>query len=314
MTNSTALQDLFGTKEMARYNSIHFVLAGIYFMLFIFSILFFVRLLRHTHMTFSWQRFFHPTLSLGCIIRSAFFTLQPFIATGVIEVPQRLNLFLNLLPTYLFFACYLIILFLWAEIYHKSAWRSRSAHYFRPLYLGIVAFIFLVVFILEALDWAHKQPPLTIEQQRYPLNVGVYQTSISLFALFLYSCVGLGFLIYGLMVWRAVAQRSSFATESSGQHIKHKVVFLTVLINICFFSRIGLITWALIITSPSTWWWFDGSYFLALEVVPLVLMLMVLHSTPKRKQLETGNSSGNGHAPGETTPLVNEDRRTSTLS
>lgn len=33
----------------------------------------------------------------------------------------KLNLYINLLPTFPFLTCYIIILFLWAEIFHSTA-------------------------------------------------------------------------------------------------------------------------------------------------------------------------------------------------
>lgn len=37
------------------------------------------------------------------------------------KMDPKLNLYINLLPTFPFLTCYIIILFLWAEIFHSTA-------------------------------------------------------------------------------------------------------------------------------------------------------------------------------------------------
>eukprot|EP01132_Coremiostelium_polycephalum_P008604 gene8604-10592_t len=41
-----------------------------------------------------------------------------------------------------------------------------------------------------------------------------------------------------------------------------------------------------------TWWWFDGFYYLSLEIVPLCIMLYLLRMNRKRFRHSSNNTSG----------------------
>ncbi|PRP88145.1 hypothetical protein PROFUN_04236 [Planoprotostelium fungivorum] len=316
---------LFSTEDFTKYDTVHFILAASYIGLSCLSAVLFIRLLRTPSLTFSWQRIFHPILGLGSFVRAVFFVLQPFVVTCILDLDQWINNFLNVIASFFFVCCYLILLFLWVEIYHKAAWKARSARYFKPLFLGIVVTIFIVLFILQGLDriMRHGQREETWMKQ-YPIFTGEYQIAIVFFLVLLYISIGIGepharkyaegsgFLVYGVMVWRAVTTRSS-AGPSTRRQIKQKIVSLTVIINICFMIRAALIifeiqeviTYGLQQPKNMTAWYWDAPLYLILEVVSLLGILWILRSAPKKREESTSSPNHSNTTPNETTPLVN---------
>lgn len=56
---------------------------------------------------------FLPPLFSGPAVRMAFFLVQPFVMEKQIHIPNKVNMLMNSMPSWLFFTDYLIVLFLW---------------------------------------------------------------------------------------------------------------------------------------------------------------------------------------------------------
>jgi hypothetical protein len=53
------------------------------------------------------------TRIFAIIVRGTWCVLQPFVLESMMDLPNILNLVLQTLPSFLFFSCYLIVLFMW---------------------------------------------------------------------------------------------------------------------------------------------------------------------------------------------------------
>jgi len=271
------------------YDVVHFVLAFLYMVLFIVSLGVVIRLIRQNNFSARWQKFFHPLLLSGCFARVVFFLLQPFIMEGVMKVDNRLNFFMNTLSSFFFFSDYLIILFLWAEIYHNAhAINHVQIEKLRPIFLALTFAMYCVVAVLYAVDFIHMKPDYSTVSN----NANYIEVAVSLFCTAIYLLTSIGFLVYGLRIYYKF-QSVPAATKSRNQVLR-RIQIITLLVTSCFIVRIGIIIWGAT-TNLSAHWWFDGLYFTFLELVPLFLMLYTLHGDSRRSKTPQG----------ETSPLLN---------
>lgn len=94
--------------------------------------------------------FLKSTIFLGCLVRATFFSLAAFIRENMVNLSNR-DVILNSLPSFLFFSVYLIILFLWAEIYHSDS--QKKVENFMPAIFVVISCIqYGALFVLYTLD------------------------------------------------------------------------------------------------------------------------------------------------------------------
>jgi hypothetical protein len=272
-----------------RYDIVHWVLAVIYFLLFLISLGVVGRLIRKNHWNLRWQKVFHPLFWGGCLIRSVFFLLAPFIMENTVVLDNKVNVVLNTLPTYFFFSDYLIILFLWAEIYHYAQEKEApTIQRLQPIFFGVNIVMYVILGILYALDWI-----LNRDHEYFPIAMAANteQRIIWIFGVAIYTFTSVGFLVYGARIYYKFSRLPTYSPKR--QRVLRKIQIITVLVSLCFIIRVVIIILGSVIWSWSEYWWLDGAYFFLLEVVPLLMMLQLLHGEdPKKPRIADGETAG----------------------
>ena len=121
-------------------------------------------------------------------------------------ISNRTDLFLNLFPSCLFFACYMVLLFLWVELYHyplRSGGGMRIHHLRVHLWfaLGAMVGIFLVLFLVDALLFPSGWVPISS-----PANIVERVLILYLATLYVVCCAA--FTIYGGLVLVPLCRKS----------------------------------------------------------------------------------------------------------
>jgi len=212
----------------------------------------------------------------GCLIRATFFGLQPFIMENEVRIDNKLNLILNTLPSFLFFANYLIILFLWAEIYHYAHEESHvGIEKLQPIFAIATGLMYSVVAILYLLDFILYPPHyLNVSESSNPVESAIY-----LFGVAMYTVTSIGFILYGIRIYFKFSSVPIYT--NTRKQVLRKIQVISMLVSFCFITRSGLIILGILV-NMSGFWWFDGVYYFFLELVPLVLMLQLLHGDSRR--------------------------------
>lgn len=90
---------------------------------------------------------------LGSTMRGCWAVFDPMMLNNVILISNRLDLFLNLFPSAIFFCCYIVLLFVWIEVYHYPRASGLRIYHLRVhlwVVTGAMIGIFLVLFLV---DW-----------------------------------------------------------------------------------------------------------------------------------------------------------------
>jgi len=283
-----------------KYDVVHFVLSGLYLILFLICFTIVVRLVSKGNWNLRWQKFFHPVLMLGCLIRATFFILQPFLMENVIKVSNQTNVVLNTFPSFLFFSNYLIILFLWAEIYHYAHDASRvGIERLKPIFLIMTLSMYSVVALLYALDYLiYKR-----DYKSVAWTTNLIEGCIYIFGVSIYAFTSIGFILYGIGIRFKVSSMPVYTTTR--RQVLRKVQTISMLVSLAFITRSAIIALG-VFYNLSSYWWFDGVYFSVLELVPLVMMLNILHGD-SRKTAKVVNSKSVGSF------LLEKETETTTL-
>jgi hypothetical protein len=265
--------------EHPRYDAVHFVVALEYVSLIFLSLYCLFRVWRAGNQQ-KWQKAFHPLLLLGTALRAVFFFLQPFVMEQTISIANRANMFLNYLPSFFFFSDYMIVLFLWAEIYHFRL--EVRVNRLRPIFWTLTALMYILVIIIFVLDF-------TVSKKVYLSSsepASVFEQVLMTYDASIYFLSSLAFLVYAAGVYF----RLGSVPSETRRVLLRRILFIAGMISLCFIARAVLVlynSWVNLNTSDA--WWFDGVYFTLLEVLPLCMMILILHqATPKKKKMYLG--------------------------
>jgi len=269
------------------YDIDHFVLSFFYVILFFVSLGTLFRLVRFRHFSSSWQWIFYPLFLTGCFVRATFFVLQPLIIEDIITLDNQLNFLLNSLPSLLFFSDYLIILFLWAEIYHNIHGSNHAKIVLlRPVFIAVTVSMYSCAFILYIIDFVHEKPTSN-SSVAYDSNRTEFV--LSLFVISFYFFTSLAFLFYGIRIYSKF-QKFLASHSKIRRQIMRKIFSITLLVSGCFFLRVVIVTYGTI-ENLSELWWFDGCYFFFLEWFPLTMMMYILHGDQRRRTVSINEES-----------------------
>lgn len=261
----------------------HYALAGLYGFVMLLSIAALVRLYFASKLEFRWQKFFHPLMITGLFIRMFFFILQPLIMTHQLHISNGVNTIINLLPSFLFFSDYMIVLFLWAEIYHFES-SPKGLKKLRAVFWIITILMYgalLALFILE----------LTITKRVYTNALMVenpVEKSLMIYLAVIYITTCVGFILYGgLIIWR-ISKMSPILIGGSNispirRRLLYRIIAITAVVSLSFIVRGILSILTLWVHFSAGSYWFDPVYFILLELLPLLLMIWLLHRGKKRR-------------------------------
>ncbi len=280
MSNSTLSSTAFSTIDherhvllSERYEFLHAILAFAYALTL--CALWFYKLIRQS---LSERPSFNVFLSVGLAVRCAWLIMQNYVWNNKFrgETWHGFYFVLNSAPNFMFFTCYLTILFLWGRVLHRSnaaaddrdgATRKR----FRRLFFAINGTMYAVLVSLYIADY------FELPNEAF---LGIQLMSISEYLImsldaFVYLCLIIAYLVYGLLFWSQLA-RSPHRMSTVRRRILRKVQLLTCVVAICFSLRLAVVLWSMMSTSWATWY-FDALYFGCLELVPLVVALVIIH-------------------------------------
>eukprot|EP00002_Diphylleia_rotans_P025569 TRINITY_DN5056_c0_g1_i6.p1 TRINITY_DN5056_c0_g1~~TRINITY_DN5056_c0_g1_i6.p1 ORF type:complete len:295 (+),score=58.81 TRINITY_DN5056_c0_g1_i6:75-959(+) len=211
------------------------------------------------------QKVFHGLLLLCFLIRAIFFALVPSDENGDIAVPEFILFIMNLLPAFLYYSAYTILILYWAEIYYNTI-QSFSAEYdisrmsvnskdgscfgfanlaetrFKSttIFMRVNAVVYIPFFILCIIFAAAE------DLQDLVWNIGLtFSASICLLT-------AVGFLVYGNRQYEMLGQlpvKSGFRSTQL-----HKVLWVTIICTTCFSVRALIIIWSALIDPLNTNW------------------------------------------------------------
>jgi hypothetical protein len=296
----------------AEYDISHFVLTGLYILL-LFAIGHRMYRLKTTgNLSHLWQRTFMTMLLLGTITRTIFFALQPYVMEDKIQMLNFVNLALNLVPSFFFFSCYLIILFLWAEIYHNAyGGGEKNIQRLRPIYFTVTAVMYLIVITLLGLDWI-LYDSVHDGKSNVPDASTLMEKILFCFDGGLYITTAIGFVVYGGRFYAKFLHGGPLLTKMRDT-VLPKVKILTLLCTLCFVAR-AVITIVGTFMPLADWVWLDLVYFFCLELIPLILMLVILRPAARPSTKTNSGKSTNSSGPVSVySPLLINERKASTV-
>jgi len=258
-----------GLKMNWEYAAPHFILAALYLIPLALCIKRSMVIITSCSWSNFWQINFSVFMLLGCGVRMTSWTVTPFVFAGF-KISKVASFYWNFYPSFFFLSLYAVILFTWMEIYHSPS-NDHKAN-LKPIYIYASCTIYLACIGIMIGDIV-----LGGQESFLPLPDTLLQRSLNTFDGILYLVLTIGYLIYGGSFYIRFSYQKTPLLSQMKEHILPRVKILTSLTTVCFIIR-G------IVTIESTWrpwpsrmfWWIDLLYYVTLEIVPAVCMLMVL--------------------------------------
>ncbi|EGG21873.1 hypothetical protein DFA_01759 [Cavenderia fasciculata] len=270
------------------YDIVHFILAGLYIVLGILCLSIYFK--RPKQNTSTIQKIFYPSLLCAVTVRAFFMAMQPIVREGLLpSFPNQVNVILNIAPSFVLFSAYLIVLFIWVEMYLIASGGSTIIHKLPYIFYVLSFFMYSAVIALFIADFVLYPPQFNaISSYSNPIEkaIGIYDGCC-------FILTSLAFLFFGFsIIFKFRSQQKNF-TEERRMIILKRVSALTALIVVCFAARACITIFAAVKMNliSGTWWWFDGAYYCGLEIVPISIMLYLL------KMGHSNNSNGHHHHP-----------------
>jgi len=258
------------------YDISHFVLSALYIVVIVLAILWRIR---KAHQNY-WQKFFAIFLLTGAVSRLVFFAIQPFVYEGAVpRLDPKLNIYLNTIPTFPILSCYVVVLFLWAELYHSD---SDSPPNTRKYFGFVMSAIYFVLVALIVCDFILMP---VLPQEKIPLATTLLETIIFTYTGALYIAVSIGFALYGYRFYVRFSDVPSLMGVVKFELLP-RVKLLASLCVVIFTIRGACVIWDTYSPWPAEWWWVDLVYYTLLEVVPIILMLRILKAKLRRRDSE----------------------------
>jgi len=237
-----------------------------------------------------WRDWFTFLLLNGALTRGIWSVSQPFWYSGYITWPSTINIYFNVIPSFLFMGNYLLILFFWMEVYYSYGTNMVDLKNFFIVLFGSMC-LFLTVLILFDI-WFYPVPAFFSE--RVPrFNKSVSRLLMINFVGACYVVISISFLYYGIrLYWRFRSVQQRELIHKVRAVILPRVKILTGLCWSCFIIRGALVIWNatsdFFSTNGKGWpdeifWWVDFIYYSLLEIMPLFFMLLIFKSPGEKE-------------------------------
>ncbi|GAM26950.1 hypothetical protein SAMD00019534_101250 [Acytostelium subglobosum LB1] len=223
------------------------------------------------------QKIFYPLMLFGVTVRAMFMCMQPFIREDDFQIPNQVNILLNTLPSFIFFSNYLIVLFIWVEMYLIFEGKSMSLVHSLPWFFKVIALIMYgIVLVLYVLDFALY--PLTYS----PVSVynDLVEYIIGTFDGALFIVFAMAFLIVCICMIIKFQEHNPNFTEEKRRLVLWRVTTVSILVVVCFLIRGAITLFAVnrFNLISGKWWWFDGVYYFGFEIIPITILLFLLRA------------------------------------
>jgi len=283
--------------EYENYDIIHFIVSFLYLMLSFFCVYSFIKRPNKTRQVLS-QLIFYPLLFIGVTVRAVFMFLQPFIREQeFIQIPNQINILLNSLPSFNFFTIYLVVLFIWIEIYFLFRGSVVSIRRLPTIFNTITILMYLCLITLYIIDFTMyplQSNPISAFINLPELIIGYYDASCFIVASLLFVFFGVS------LIFRFRSPHQKNFTEEKRKIILKRIAGLTILTVACFICRATITLFALIKMNSISgeFWWFDGVYYILFEIIPLWIMIYLL-------RMDKNKIRGTQDLTNERTALIN---------
>eukprot|EP01111_Echinosteliopsis_oligospora_P018713 TRINITY_DN8730_c0_g1_i1.p1 TRINITY_DN8730_c0_g1~~TRINITY_DN8730_c0_g1_i1.p1 ORF type:complete len:301 (+),score=3.85 TRINITY_DN8730_c0_g1_i1:40-942(+) len=276
-TLGATASDEFSNKEWVYYKITHYVLAGIYGLVFFFcAVGLFRKVVRYSQYEDStertanrvWQIIFYPFIILGCAGRITYLIFSTLLLRTFCDHFSIIFLILATLASFLFFSAYLLIICQWAQTYHAETF-SKMLKVFTVVNVVLYSSL-VVVYILDFYFYAEYCFNKTV-----PVSHNLMETATFVYDGSLYILSSFGFIVYAVLLYKKMKRR----VRSSTRHIiVFKLKFLAIVLVCAFCVRSIIVVYFAFPNHAHLMkkWWFDLFFFFSLEIVPLVLMLLIL--------------------------------------
>lgn len=164
----------------------------------------------------------------------------------------------------------MLILFLWAEIYHDMS--GMNTKRLRYVFFAIQAIIYITITTLFTVDVI-----LYPDQHCVQVNIATpLESGVMIVDSTLYILTALGYLIYGIGFYYKFTGANKPLLSKMRLTILPKVKYFTAVCTFCFLFRGALTMWNSLENWPNDFWWIDPVYYVFLEILPILLMLFIL--------------------------------------
>ncbi len=151
-TNGTSVPEPITLADPQLYAATHYALAALYGVLVVSTVAIVIVKLHRGTLKEAWKLCFFAFVVSGSLLRGAWALLCPFELYETVNISNRLDFYLNLSPSFLFFSNYLILLFVWAELYHFHSMSIVKLRVHLSVTLGLMYAVVLVLFIVDVAD------------------------------------------------------------------------------------------------------------------------------------------------------------------
>eukprot|EP01127_Copromyxa_protea_P018513 TRINITY_DN5847_c0_g1_i2.p1 TRINITY_DN5847_c0_g1~~TRINITY_DN5847_c0_g1_i2.p1 ORF type:complete len:279 (-),score=35.75 TRINITY_DN5847_c0_g1_i2:130-966(-) len=232
-----------------------------------------------------WQRTFTAFMLLGCLVRLSSWIGAIFVMSGSTGVSLIGNFYWNLYPSFFFCSDYVTVLFTWMEIFHST---HEGKANLKPLYIYVSVVTYSAVIGIMIGDIV-----ISGTGNLLPLPETLLQKVLNTFDGALYFIITVGYLVYGGGFYYKFYKNGPLLSRVK-THVMPRVKILTVAISICYTFRAVITIWNTWVVWPKELFWvIDLVYYLFLEILPNILMLIVLqHRSTEEADEGTSVQSG----------------------
>jgi len=220
------------------------------------------------------QQVFHFFLSLFIAVRISWFTLRNFFGRNLVAFA------LNRFGFLLFFTAFTVVLFYWAETYHKtyvssSGFLPRLVKLFVTTNLLLYAYeVTLVILFVVQTDQNHY-----VEEGNL-----VYEFSI-MSEVFVSFIVSVGFLIYGARLFMSHGKATDFEENfhQKAQEIL-RILISTIIFSVCFLVRVIAFLYRPITNGYMNDQLFQVLGYFIPELIPSIVQFYIIQAHKKKQQ------------------------------
>jgi len=281
-----------------------YIIGAMYITLTFIVMFFLIPLLRFPGKV--WQKIFYSFVMFGTLWRGISFEIMPAIQLHKIELSNAFNVFFSSYPSILFFTAYLVILFLWIEIFYFTTSESKGVtlKQIRPYFIGINVLMHTFIIIIFILDMVYEDPN---DDAEIPTYNTIYQYLLIYFCALIYLLLSISFAVFGFRFYQSFVKirQSSVMKQLKRQGVVSKLLSITILFTIFFLVRFVLVILGIAYGFAYKFWWYDPFYYFFCELVAISLMFSVFksHTTCTPNSAPTNSISFKNETFDEKTPI-----------
>jgi hypothetical protein len=249
---------------MEAHNVADYVVASLFLLILAVAMIASIQQMAQRHSIWLQRSMFFALIVLHSLLRFCFFVLQPPIRSHTLKnFPDWLDFLLNSLPGMLYLSSFSLYIWFWAEWYHyehDSYMDHRLRNLRRPFNISnLIIYLFLAACYISLA--ASSKTDGSREQIKLVVVAGISALSIGLVV---------AFMVSGYHMWQKLDDMPQPEPRLKSQRM---VTRITVLMVLLFFLRALFIIYSAARPSTQLSFQFIAGYYIALEVIPLGIMM-----------------------------------------